>query len=341
MDNNASLKEAIRLQMLDFGHIIDEEIETDEEYALTVLRDELKEKLSETGNFIDDKTKRIGRESDLDLKAATRRGEHFNVSKNVQGPYAALERFQLKIKSEGSIDAEEQVTPKKNEQQLIKAEKVLNWAELRRPLPKPTLFGLSTSRKRPLTATFSETGHSHISEEDVAYKRPKIVDIQQGHINADGQALSRRQSIIDGSREHDIRHSANSSRNINAGDKDSVPPPAISNRLSQRQCTACLDHFHRRDSRTLDCEHSYCKDCFKSLIDVGLQNINSFPPKCCGIALDFSKLGRFVYAAQKKKYDQLLEEQKAESPLYCSNCHAFIPAKNYHDDFGICGKCHR
>lgn len=99
--------------------------------------------------------------------------------------------------------------------------------------------------------------------------------------------------------------------------------------LSHRICTSCFDEHPCRDLVRLNCQHSYCKQCFHLLIMNALQSEDNWPPKCCASPIDHNiclkntpRALASVYRQKQQEYSVPIKER-----YYCPtpDCGLFVP----------------
>ena len=77
------------------------------------------------------------------------------------------------------------------------------------------------------------------------------------------------------------------------------------------------------------CNHSFCRECLKNMIDRGLADRSGLPPRCCGAPIlpRHAKPGVNLPQRLLDDLERYTEELTAPNPTYCSNkaCLAWIP----------------
>ena len=76
-----------------------------------------------------------------------------------------------------------------------------------------------------------------------------------------------------------------------------MPPPSPA-----KECASCFDDVPHNKAVSLDCQHSYCLDCFAHLIATAMQHENFWPPKCCLQEIPENKLEARLGAVQLANY---------------------------------------
>jgi hypothetical protein len=75
-----------------------------------------------------------------------------------------------------------------------------------------------------------------------------------------------------------------------------------------RECVACMemhDEMKMAVLRKHDCEHAYCSDCFKTLVEVACRSEGSFPPRCCGQTIPCPLVKAKVSKRVMQKYQDM------------------------------------
>jgi IBR domain, a half RING-finger domain len=123
---------------------------------------------------------------------------------------------------------------------------------------------------------------------------------------------------------------------------------------SESECASCFEDLPTRKMVNLKCQHSYCPECFTTLITTAMQTESMFPPKCCLMDIPLKELLAALDRNQKELYKAKAAEYslKPESRWYCPNaeCGKWIPPSKLHRlrllgskcpscDTRICGYC--
>lgn len=90
--------------------------------------------------------------------------------------------------------------------------------------------------------------------------------------------------------------------------------------LNTSECVSCLDEFPARQLVKVPC-HSYCTDCFASLISTACQNEQQWPPKCCLTEIPFRTILKYAPENLQQQFKERSSEWNtpAGERVYCSH----------------------
>lgn len=129
-------------------------------------------------------------------------------------------------------------------------------------------------------------------------------------------------------------------------DKARLGPPPPSSPQSHTSsdivgCAVCMEPFFRIDTATLQCQHSYCRDCLADGIRFGFTERSEL--KCCGKSIPNHIVRDFAGFEDEwlKFYFAYLKERHSPHPIYCPylHCNAFIPEVCVQADKAKCPFC--
>ncbi|KAI1143315.1 hypothetical protein F5Y05DRAFT_368240 [Hypoxylon sp. FL0543] len=105
--------------------------------------------------------------------------------------------------------------------------------------------------------------------------------------------------------------------NSNGSPASSVNP---SLRSTEIECVSCLDDFNPKEMVKAPC-HSYCKPCFRRLIQAACENEQQWPPKCCLNPIPTNTILLGVDEGLKKVYNGRASEWNVpiSERIYCSH----------------------
>jgi hypothetical protein len=113
-------------------------------------------------------------------------------------------------------------------------------------------------------------------------------------------------------------------------------PPA------DRQCMACTENFTAPNIFTSPCSHEYCRICITRIVTEALQDLSTFPPKCCDQRIPVE---HGVWFSQKlvDQFQAREVEQNTQDRTYCSepSCATFIPPTEIAPNLARCPTCSR
>lgn len=94
------------------------------------------------------------------------------------------------------------------------------------------------------------------------------------------------------------------------------------------ECLACTSLVPSHDIVCLpDCNHKYCTSCFNTLVQLGSQNEQSFPPRCCRGRIEASTIAQ---NASRKTIDAFNRTQ---------NLMSIPPSQRWFCPYSKCGAC--
>lgn len=107
------------------------------------------------------------------------------------------------------------------------------------------------------------------------------------------------------------------------------------------QCCACLEQINSSPIITLECKHSYCPDCLRTMIMQSVQNVERFPPRCCKIPFPENQIPKVLSAEESKIYADAVKEFGTKDKTYCSNgsCGEFIFPDTIKAGVATCSRC--
>lgn len=110
-----------------------------------------------------------------------------------------------------------------------------------------------------------------------------------------------------------------------------------------RECVSCLDEFPPNTCVKVPC-HSYCPDCFASLISISVQNEQQWPPKCCLNEIPHRTILRYVPENLKAQFRERSSEWNipVSDRVYCSrpDCSLWVKPDQV-DHAARLGRCDR
>ena len=88
-----------------------------------------------------------------------------------------------------------------------------------------------------------------------------------------------------------------------------------------KECASCFDDISEANAVSLDCRHSYCRECFSRLVSTAVVNEHLFPPQCCMINIPEKAIIKNVESTALGAYRRAIEEYKvpAEDRWFCAN----------------------
>lgn len=120
-------------------------------------------------------------------------------------------------------------------------------------------------------------------------------------------------------------------------------PEAVLTTISagEYECTACSEGFNAPQTINLSCGHRYCHDCAIEVVRSSLQNVNSFPPRCCNLPLPLATKWKFMDFKLWSQYETRRLEIGDPSPTYCwePKCSTLISSVDKADQSGTCPRC--
>lgn len=126
--------------------------------------------------------------------------------------------------------------------------------------------------------------------------------------------------------------------------KQQMPTSATSPEPFDGKCTCCDTLLKGLEVIHGTCEHRYCLDCTRKMIEDSFKDISLFPPRCCREPLILEKKGDLFDPAIMARYEILLIKHNDPKPLFCHvvSCGAYIP-QAAHGNCPVCsvGTCKR
>ncbi|KAF2806994.1 uncharacterized protein BDZ99DRAFT_348697, partial [Mytilinidion resinicola] len=108
------------------------------------------------------------------------------------------------------------------------------------------------------------------------------------------------------------------------------------------ECLVCIDTFPESKMVETECGHRYCEVCINKVFDNACSGQGVFPPKCCR-PVSFTVADSLLKKATRDRTMERAKEWIEKSPVYCFEpfCARFIPSDTFHNNEGVCPKCHR
>ncbi|KAH0556474.1 hypothetical protein GP486_005622 [Trichoglossum hirsutum] len=93
-------------------------------------------------------------------------------------------------------------------------------------------------------------------------------------------------------------------------------------------CTACYISLELMDVIEPQCEHTYCRDCIKSMFTSACKDETRMPPRCCTV-IPLSFALPYLTNQEATLYREKFEEWHTADRVYCpvQTCSAFIPSR--------------
>ncbi|KAH8177786.1 IBR domain, a half RING-finger domain-containing protein [Sarocladium implicatum] len=125
-----------------------------------------------------------------------------------------------------------------------------------------------------------------------------------------------------------------------------VPEPTREDVLehTSRECLTCLESLPLAEGVELPCAHTYCSDCFVTLVRHAIADEASFPPRCC----DKQAIARTIlHQSAPAEIWETFKRKEAEyavpvtKRIYCSRatCSRFLDPKLVSNDVVTCRTC--
>ena len=100
-----------------------------------------------------------------------------------------------------------------------------------------------------------------------------------------------------------------------------------------QECASCFDEVTKAKAVGLDCQHSYCRECFSRLVSTAIVNEELFPPQCCLINVPEKTITKNVECTVLGAYRRAVKEYgvPAEDRWFCANpkCAKWFDASKY------------
>ena len=108
-----------------------------------------------------------------------------------------------------------------------------------------------------------------------------------------------------------------------------------------RRCVACREEKRFFNVGRVPCQHEYCRDCLKDLIETSMRDEAYFPPRCCRQPFSIDKLRMLVPSDLVKAYERKRVEFETPNRTYCHvpTCSAFISVNGHSSDTAYCPHC--
>lgn len=118
-------------------------------------------------------------------------------------------------------------------------------------------------------------------------------------------------------------------------------PPQQQPRTETRACTSCMDEISVSRLIRTPCDHEYCHDCLKNLIQHSVHDESLFPPQCCRQTIPVDEHKEVLGASLVLRSRERAVEFSTQNRTYCHNtrCAAFIVPSCIEDDVGFCKDC--
>ena len=110
---------------------------------------------------------------------------------------------------------------------------------------------------------------------------------------------------------------------------------------ASRQCEACREEKRFVDVGRVPCQHEYCRDCLKALIETSVSDEAYFPPRCCRQPFSIVQIQMLIPSDLVREYEQKRAEFATSNRTYCHipKCSAFIPTSGHTSDTARCPVC--
>lgn len=110
-------------------------------------------------------------------------------------------------------------------------------------------------------------------------------------------------------------------------------------------CAVCHDEFDVENSITLLCDHYYCRQCLNNHILAAVENLDIFPPRCCGFEITNirNELEAWVRPGLLERLENMMLEYNTKDRIYCSDtkCSYFIAPQYVENSVARCPRCYR
>lgn len=107
------------------------------------------------------------------------------------------------------------------------------------------------------------------------------------------------------------------------------------------ECVSCLDKFQLSDIPKITCSHLYCQGCITKVFELFIEGENSFPPQCCGKAMESTEIQDVIGLDMAQSYEDRKIEFNDPKKTYCSNpnCSRYILPRYIRRRVGTCEHC--
>lgn len=149
----------------------------------------------------------------------------------------------------------------------------------------------------------------------------------------------------------DLGHSASKRVKTTALPSDAAgqiltPAPEDLLENTKRECLTCLESLPLAEAVELPCAHTYCSECFATLVRLAIAAEATFPPRCCdNTPISRSILHRSCPEELWRRYMKKDAEYAvpADKRIYCSRdtCGRFIDPKLTSNNAVTCRTCRR
>ncbi|KAL0776257.1 hypothetical protein CaCOL14_007544 [Colletotrichum acutatum] len=151
--------------------------------------------------------------------------------------------------------------------------------------------------------------------------------------------------------------SANRKEEEDDEDDDTLSPPESSSWAASRlqiavpttkatkniTCDSCTNTYPSTTAAHLPCNHSYCRDCLRTLFQLSLTDESLFPPRCCRqpIPVNDNNIRAFLPSRLLGSFRAKELELSTPDRTYCHRptCSRFIPKEFTRGDIGTCPAC--
>lgn len=109
-----------------------------------------------------------------------------------------------------------------------------------------------------------------------------------------------------------------------------------------RRCNSCLEYKSKDDVVTVPCNHDYCRDCLRVVLQTSIADEAFFPPRCCQQEITFdTKTSQCIAGELWRELEVKRVEFSTANRTYCHDpsCSAFIPPATCVDDVATCAVC--
>ncbi|CAA7264021.1 unnamed protein product [Cyclocybe aegerita] len=124
----------------------------------------------------------------------------------------------------------------------------------------------------------------------------------------------------------------NSVKIRNSFSKNSVAPGPSINRNKKVHCIICNDTLPYVDALQTPCNHNYCKDCIRSLVELCTRDESLFPIRCCQTPIPITNIFPFIAIGLRRLFEAKHAEFSVLSKdrVYCVSptCSAFLGSGN-------------